>query len=73
MLGTIMRRVSGRLTLCYDGSIVEDTQVVFPPAFPLQDPSPRSIKPQTQTLVVSHTNDVAPYLRPDTKPLNNAR
>ena len=58
MLGTIMRRVSARLTFCYDGSIVEDTQVVFPSAFPLQDASPRSIKPQTQTLVVSHTNEL---------------
>jgi len=68
-----MRRVSGRLTLCYDGSIVEDTQVVFPRAFPLQDASPRRIKPQTQTLVASHTNDSLHIFLSDTKPLNNAR
>jgi hypothetical protein len=57
MLGTILRSVAGPLTLCYDGSIVEDAQVVFPSAFPLHDANPRSIKPQTQTLVVNHTNE----------------
>jgi len=51
-----MRSVAGHLTLCYDGSIVEDAQVVTPSAFPLHDANPRSIKPQTQTLVVTHTN-----------------
>ena len=57
MLGTIMRSVAGPLTLCYDGSIVEDAQVVFPSAFPLHDASPRSVKPQAQMLLVSYINE----------------